>query len=180
MSMICVRRLQTDMTLLRRSRSEYSPILRFVVDTENIQTWYFLVIGQPGTPYEGGKYICQILIPSGYPFKPVDYQVLTPNGRFKTHQKICMDNTGFHPDKWVPTWTLPQLAMVFLSVMQDYDSSSQEYGVGHIRCTSESLRKMVPLANEYNQTHYSKLMEVFESADPLAVVDLGTILGDAS
>ncbi len=54
---------------------------------ENIFEWHFAISGQRGSDYEGGIYHGRILLPPEYPFKPPDFVMLTPSGRFQVRQR---------------------------------------------------------------------------------------------
>ena len=51
-----------------------------------------------GTAFEGGIYHGRILLPVEYPFKPPNFMLLTPNGRFETLTKICLSITSYHAE----------------------------------------------------------------------------------
>ena len=71
---------------------------------DNLFEWHFTIQGPPETPYACGLYHGRIVLPNEYPFKPPNIYISTPNGRFQTNQKICLNVTGFHPEFWQPAW----------------------------------------------------------------------------
>jgi ubiquitin-conjugating enzyme E2 J2 len=32
--------------------------------------------------------------------------MITPNGRFETNRRLCLSISDFHPETWVPTWSV--------------------------------------------------------------------------
>ena len=63
-----------------------------------ILEWHFLFIGLKGTPFEEGEYQGVLVFPENYPFTPPSIQFITPNGRFKTDERVCFDLSDFHPE----------------------------------------------------------------------------------
>ena len=52
--------------------------------------WHFTIKGVVNSPYEGGLYHGEVLIPEEYPMKGPDIIFHTPNGRFETNKPICL------------------------------------------------------------------------------------------
>jgi len=73
---------------------------------DNLFEWHFTIRGGSDTPYESGLYHGRILLPPTYPHKPPDVVFLTPNGRFKVNEKICLSITGYHPEHWSAVWDI--------------------------------------------------------------------------
>jgi ubiquitin-protein ligase len=48
-----------------------------------------MIEGPDDTPYVGGRFILQMLLPPDYPMKPPSLIMLTPTGRFAVGEKIC-------------------------------------------------------------------------------------------
>ena len=80
---------------------------------KNILEWHYVITGPAESPFEGGEYHGKLIFPSDYPFKvgyyfrfygrilraqPPTIQMLTPNGRFKTHTRLCLSMSDFHPE----------------------------------------------------------------------------------
>src|SRR3989338_5229946 len=145
-----------------------TPFIRFLVDESNIDHWFFMIIGEPGSPMEGGEYIGQLVIPHDYPYQPIDFVMFTPNGRFHTNVKICFDNTGFHRDSWSSAWRVPSLLLGFMSMMVTMVSDG-DASVGHLSCTSKTIQDMVPIAREYNQQTFPKALELFRKTSSIHV-----------
>ena len=64
----------------------------------NILEWNFLLIGPSDCDYHNGYYMGKMVLPQEYPAKSGDIILLTPSGRFEVGKKICLSNTGYHPE----------------------------------------------------------------------------------
>jgi len=75
-------------------------------DGDNLFDWHFTIRGPSDSAFEEGIYHGRLLIPPQYPMKPPDIFLLTPNGRFETNKKICLSISGYHPETWLPSWSI--------------------------------------------------------------------------
>lgn len=73
---------------------------------DNLFEWHFTIRGTIGTDFEGGIYHGRIIFPAEYPMKPPNMILLTPNGRFELNKKICLSISGYHPETWLPSWSI--------------------------------------------------------------------------
>ncbi|CAL2032666.1 unnamed protein product [Caenorhabditis brenneri] len=97
-----VRRLMQEAKELRNPTEMYhaQPI------EDNLFEWHFTIRGTLGTDFEGGIYHGRIIFPADYPMKPPNLILLTPNGRFELNKKICLSISGYHPETWLPSWSI--------------------------------------------------------------------------
>ena len=107
---------------LARLRKEYKnfeppPYIRAAPLENNLQEWRFVLQGPPDSPYEGGMYQGKVKFPDDYPFKPPSIYMLTPSGRFETDRRLCLSISDFHPETWVPTWSVASILNGVLSFM---------------------------------------------------------------
>jgi ubiquitin-conjugating enzyme E2 J2 len=107
---------------LARLRKEYKnfespPYIRAAPLETNMQEWRFVLQGPPDSPYENGMYMGKVRFPDDYPFKPPSIYMLTPNGRFETDRRLCLSMSDFHPETWVPTWSVATILNGVLSFM---------------------------------------------------------------
>ena len=72
----------------------------------NLYEWHFTLLGPEDTDFEGGVYHGKFILPKNYPLNPPDIYFMTPNGRFDTSRKICLNITGYHKEAWTPLWSL--------------------------------------------------------------------------
>ena len=116
-------------------------------DEDNILHWYFLIVGAKGTDFEGGEYFGMIMFPQNYPFKPPDFKMFTPSGRFVCNQKICLSMSGFHAEEWSPLWSVSSMLIGLLSVF-----TGEEVGVGLQKSSSVQYRQLAKESIEWNKT----------------------------
>jgi len=75
------------------------------------------VRGPDDTPYTGGYYHGKLVFPREFPFKPPSIYMITPSGRFKCNQRLCLSISDFHPDTWNPAWSVTTILTGLLSFM---------------------------------------------------------------
>ena len=124
-----IRRVTRDMEDIRKNPLEY---LSVYVDSDNLHKWYFKIHGHEDGPFKGGEFLGVIELPETYPFKAPDFTMLTPNGRFDIGKKICMSNSGFHPEEWSPLWSMTNLLVGFISTFFD-DDITTHIGLNHMQ-----------------------------------------------
>ena len=107
----------------------------------NILEWHFVIKGPKDTPYTGGSYHGKLIFPSEYPYKPPAIMMLTPNGRFNTNTRLCLSMSDFHPETWVPAWSVASILNGVLSFMLESTPT-----VGSVE-TSTAERKRLALAS---------------------------------
>lgn len=86
-------------------------------DDSNICIWYFLVNGPCGTPYARGLYIGVIIFPIEFPYKPPEIQMISPTGRFKSRESICLTLSSFHNESWNASWSAEKIIIALVSFM---------------------------------------------------------------
>ena len=130
--------------------------------------WYFLLVGPRNSVYEGGYYFGQILHDSAYPFKPPDYKMLTPSGRFLIDKKICNSNSSYHSSEWSLSWNIMNIVVAFLSIFMD----DNEHGISHIKRSEKERRRLAKQSIEYNKKYLAHMVKKFphffdENGDPI-------------
>jgi len=83
----------------------------------NILEWHYVIKGPEQSLYEGGYYHGKLVFPKDFPFKPPKIIMITPNGRFNTHTRLCLSISDFHPDTWNPSWSVSTILTGLLSFM---------------------------------------------------------------
>ena len=154
-SAVTQKRLMGELKLLHKEPLE---LIDTYPDEKDSLIWYFVVRGPEDTDYTGGFYIGKILHSPEYPYKPPEFMMLTPSGRFDIEKKICLTNSGYHLESWSALWNMKTLLIGFLSIMAD-DSTS---GISHIK---ESVWRRNQLASEsinYNMKYHSEKWLKFE------------------
>jgi ubiquitin-conjugating enzyme E2 J1 len=103
---------------------------------------HFTIRGPEDTEFAGGVYHGRIVLPSDYPFKPPGIMMLTPNGRFETHKKICLSASDFHPELWQPAWYV--LSPSHVSHLRLSSNLRLHVSFRGIRTMLEALRAFFP------------------------------------
>jgi len=145
-------RLKNDYIRLKR---EPIPLVHAEPDPSNILTWHYCLRGPLDTPYEGGYFHGLLKFPRDFPFKPPSILMLTPNGRFKVNQRLCLSISDFHPDTWNPAWSVSTILTGLCSFMVE---ESKTYG--SIECDS-LLRKRFARHSGMENLKDEKFKELF-------------------
>jgi len=108
----CLARLRKELNAW-----EAPPYIAAAPLEHDLQEWRFVLQGPHDSPYEGGMYQGKVRFPDDYPFKPPSIFMLTPNGRFETDRRLCLSISDFHPETWIPTWSVASIITGVLSFM---------------------------------------------------------------
>nr|XP_025887349.1 ubiquitin-conjugating enzyme E2 34 isoform X3 [Solanum lycopersicum] len=111
----------------------------------DILEWHYVLEGSEGTPFAGGLYYGKIKFPPEYPFKPPGISMVTPNGRFMTHKKICLSMSDFHPESWNPMWSVSSILTGLLSFMMDTSPTT-----GSVTTTVAEKQKLAKTSLAFN------------------------------
>ena len=87
----------------------------------------------------------QLIFPAEFPFKPPSIYMTTPNGRFKTHTRLCLSISDYHPDTWNPGWSVGTILIGLLSFMLERSPT-----LGSIETTDTVKRRMAVQTHEFN------------------------------
>ena len=143
LSRLFQKRIQNELKMLQKDPLESIDIYP---DENDIRTWYFLIRGPDDSQYKDGWYIGKLVLSENYPTTPVDFYMLTPNGRFDIEKKICLTISSYHSDQWSSIWSIQKILGAFLSVMiSDFDT-----GISHIRMSGEQRNKLALESYSYN------------------------------
>ncbi|XP_039253743.1 ubiquitin-conjugating enzyme E2 J1-like [Styela clava] len=108
-----VKRLMREAQELKDATEQYSaqPL------DDNLFEWHFTFRGPSDSDFDGGMYHGRIILPPEYPMKPPSIMLLTPNGRFELHKKICLSISGYHPESWQPSWSIRTAILAIIGFM---------------------------------------------------------------
>ncbi|KAK3820994.1 MAG: ubiquitin conjugating enzyme-like protein [Benniella sp.] len=110
-----IRRIQKEITECQRD--EASHIFLQLVDEGDIMHLKGRFPGPPGTPYEGGMFQVDIVLPDNYPFQPpkvkFDTRVYHPNVSSQTGA-ICLD---ILKQQWSPVFTILSMLLSVQSLL---------------------------------------------------------------
>ncbi len=161
--------LKPTQTCIKRLHSEYkylfqNPIenIKVYLSGENILNWYYCINYLDDYRYINGEYYGLIKMNPDYPFKPPSFYMYTPNGRFVPGVKICSTNSGYHNDKWLPTWTMDTILRGFLSLFLENNYTGQIFH-NHMRCSLSEKLMYAKKSKKYNEKNYKWLYNEFES-----------------
>ena len=121
----------------------------------NMKEWRFVLQGPPDSPYSGGMYQGKVRFPDDYPFKPPSIYMLTPNGRFETGRRLCLSMSDFHPESWVPAWSVATILTGVLSFFLENENTT-----GAVVTTLEQKRQLCAASVAWNAKDptFKKLM----------------------
>ena len=143
LSRLFQKRIQNELKLLQKDPLESIDVFP---DESDIRKWYFLIRGPDDSEYKNGWYIGKLILSENYPTTPVDFYMVTPNGRFEIDRKICLTITSYHSDQWSSIWSIQKILGAFLSVMvSDFDT-----GISHIKKTASERNKLAIDSNAFN------------------------------
>ena len=114
-SFISKRRLQNE---LKQFNISSAAGISAHLKEDNLFEWEASIQGPPGTPYEGGTFILDLIFPASYPFKP-------PMVTFKTKIYHCNINSDGYISldllsyKWAPCLTLEKILLSIQSFFTD-------------------------------------------------------------
>ncbi|ODM92266.1 Ubiquitin-conjugating enzyme E2 J1 [Orchesella cincta] len=130
-----VKRLMREAAELATPENEFS-----AHPTEtNLFEWHFTIRGPEGSEFEHGIYHGRIIFPTEYPMKPPSFILLTPNGRFQTEEKICLSISNYHPETWLPSWSIRTALVALRSFML---TPGNEGAIGSINFAPEERKKL--------------------------------------
>lgn len=140
-------------TASARLRQDYMRIKKdpvpYVIGAEplpsNILEWHYVIKGPEKSLYEGGYFHGKLVFPKDFPFKPPKIIIITPNGRFKTHTRLCLSISDFHPDTWNPAWSVATILTGLLSFMLEKSPT-----LGSIETTDYQKKQFAINSINYN------------------------------
>lgn len=134
--------------LMREAEELLSPTELFYAQPleDNLFEWHFTIRGPSDTDFDGGIYHGRILLPAEYPMKPPSIIMLTHNGRFKVHEKICLSISGYHPETWLPSWSIRTALLALIGFMPTLG----EGAIGSLDYTAEERKSLASKSVTYH------------------------------
>ncbi|EGC32137.1 hypothetical protein DICPUDRAFT_82011 [Dictyostelium purpureum] len=138
---------------LSRLKKEFLEISKNPIDNilvcphkENILEWHYVLLGSINTPYEGGVFYGQLIFNYDFPLSPPSIIMTTPSGRFETNKRICLSNSDYHKESWLPSWTVGGILIGLLSFMNENEPTA-----GSILTTNDEKRLLASKSMEFNK-----------------------------
>lgn len=111
---------------LRSSVEDPNPALITLepIDQDNLFSWKAVLKGPDATPYQGGKWLVMISIPTNYPLAPPSMKFVNkichPNIHFETGE-VCLDVLK---TQWTPAWTISSALTAVQAMLSDPEPDS--------------------------------------------------------
>ena len=159
-----IKRLQGEVKLLEKNKCDFFQVVQ---DEDDIRIFYFLlrpinsyeIDGKIAAeqPYLGGLYIGSITVPDDYPSKPPVFRMLTPSGRFKINDAICLTNSHYHPEQSSAVWNMYTMTLGMISIFMDDDTT----GISHIKESLENRKELALDSYSYNCNKHPTIFKRF-------------------
>merc|ERR1719247_917017 len=90
---------------------------------DSLQFWRALIEGPPGSPFEGGVFVLNVMVPDNYPFQPPRITFETPvyHCNVSDSGKICLD---ILQDAWNPSLSVPKCLEAIRLMMKSPDTDN--------------------------------------------------------
>lgn len=138
-------------------QAEPNPLVNAKPCENDILQWYFILSGPEDSPFEGGEYFGSLKFPPEYPFKAPVISIITPNGRFKSGENICISGIShYHADTWNPSWGVRTILLGLLSFMTE-----KHAGIAALHDSDTNRKKLAKESRAYNEklTEYCRLFK---------------------
>ena len=131
------KRLTSELSQIQKKMDSLPYVKACAPEGDDLFKWNASLSGPEGSPYEGGTFNLSISFPQDFPFKPPSIYMLTPNGRFETDRRLCLSMSDFHPETWVPTWSVATILNGVLSFMVETSPTT-----GSVETSLETKHKL--------------------------------------
>jgi len=129
-------------------------------DPDNVHQMRALLEGPPGTPFEGGTFVLNIVLPQDYPFKPPKITFETPvfHCNISDRGNVCLDLLA---DKWTPALNISAVLMRIRNLLVEPETEDAlrqwiaELTIAHSQHGDKDTR-YVDSAREETAKHASK------------------------
>jgi ubiquitin-conjugating enzyme E2 R len=147
----------------QRYQKDGHPHFLMAIKPDDIKTWYVLFLNMEG-PYASGEFLMKLEAPDNYPFSPPTFTFMTPNNRFKTDGKPCVDMGHYHSDNWSPqTGMYGFTVQIYYALNMPMDSLGGGIGIYTAKEQSDDQKKDCAKSSlEYNKKNYKEIMELFD------------------
>lgn len=111
--------------------------------------------------FSGLQLVFQVQFHEDHPFKAPSIRTLTPNGRMKVGESICIDGlTAWHPESWNPITSFSSVVERFMCAFIDIENVT--YGAGFICPPNPTeIVKYVEKSKGWNKENQADIYERF-------------------
>ena len=153
------KRLNKEIQLYEKDNFKFPNLI--IKPSDDLYIWHFVIYDLKETDYSNGVYLGKVRLPPKYPFKPPDFQFLTPSGRFKINTKICTSFTGYHEELYSPSWNIASMCAGLVSFMTDPIERNESKGIGGISSTSAYKNELAEKSRDYIKNN-TIIFDIFE------------------
>lgn len=148
---------------MQRYQKDGHPHFLMVMKPDDIKTWYVLFLNMAG-PYADGEFLMKLEAPDNYPFAPPVFTFMTPNNRFKTDGKPCVDMGHYHSNNWSPqTGMYGFTVQIYYALNMPMTDLGGGIGIYTPKEQSDAKKQECAKASiEYNKKNYKEIMPLFE------------------
>ena len=136
MSALATRRLMSEYKQFKENPDEN--IKAAPVSDDNLFEWHFTIKGLSGSDFDGGHYHGKLVFPKEYPRRAPDIYFMTPNGRFETNKRLCLNFTSYHQEEWTSSWSIRTMLTAVIPFM----ITTANGAIGGIDTPSENRKKL--------------------------------------
>ena len=113
------------MSAIRRLKKEYNDFKKdppsncdAVIVASNYNHWEGTILGPSSSPYQGGIFKLDIIIPSDYPFKPpkIAFKTKIYHPNINERGEICLD---ILKSQWSPALRISKVLLSICSLLED-------------------------------------------------------------
>jgi ubiquitin-conjugating enzyme E2 Z len=142
LSTLAQKRISKERQKLEQERSELEACGIYVIWAEELHRAFALIVGPEDTPYAGGFYFFDMLVPDNYPLQPPRVDFRTGDGRVRFNPnlyvegKVCLSILG----TWSgPSWTTScNLRTVLVSIQSLLNEHPIQNEPGHEKETGKN------------------------------------------
>ena len=135
------------------------PHMKFLM-CDDIGVWYILfenILGDEDE-YKGGQYLAKFTMPDEFPYKPPQFQILTPNGLYDIEGKVCVSIGEFHSNQYPAVLGINGFAKNLVSGWIGWKLVSVGESIGILYTDVATKRELAEISSAYNEIYYADII----------------------
>lgn len=108
---------------------------------------------------DGAEYLCVFIFPLEFPFKPPEFQFLTPNGIYDMDTHPCVTIGSYHADGYKAAGGIYDFIRAIGSTLIAYDVLESGIGIISTSTTVDEKKELAQMSKQYNEENYPKIMK---------------------